>query len=142
MKNCIFCKIIKEEITSSKVYEDEYFIAFMDIQPINSGHVLVIPKIHQELIINLLDDNLVKGLMYIGCKISKAMRKSNLKPEGVNFFLADGEAAGQEISHVHLHVIPRFKNDGFGFVFPKSYGRKPEKVTLDKIARDISSNLR
>lgn len=140
MKDCIFCKIINGELPCSKVYEDDDFLAFMDIKPVNKGHVLVIPKIHKELMVDL-DDNLVKKLIIIGNKINKAIRKSNIKSEGVNFFLADGEAAGQEVFHVHLHLIPRFEKDGFGFKFPKGYTDKPERDELEQIAQKIKSNV-
>jgi histidine triad (HIT) family protein len=140
MKDCIFCKIINGELPCSKVYEDDDFLAFMDIQPVNKGHVLVIPKIHKELIVDL-DDNLVKKLLIVGNKINKAIRKSDIKSEGVNFFLADGEAAGQEVFHVHLHLIPRFEKDGFGFTFPEGYAEKPERDELEKIAQKIKSNV-
>ncbi|MCK4233166.1 HIT family protein [candidate division WOR-3 bacterium] len=140
MKDCIFCKIINGELPCSKVYEDDDFLAFMDIQPVNKGHVLVIPKIHKESIVDL-DDNLVKKLIIVGNKINKAIRKSDIKSDGVNFFLADGEAAGQEVFHVHLHLIPRFEKDGFGFTFPEGYVDKPERDELEQIAQKIKSNV-
>lgn len=139
-KNCIFCKIIKGELPCNKVYEDDDFLAFLDIQPINKGHILVIPKIHQKLIVDL-EDNLVKKLIVVGNRINKAIRKSSIKSSGVNFLLADGEDAGQEVFHIHLHIIPRFKGDGFGFKFPKNYTDKPERDELEQIAREIKSNM-
>jgi len=141
MNNCVFCKIIEGKLPCSKIYEDEDFLAFMDIQPVNKGHILVIPKVHKELMAEL-DDDLVKKLMIIGNNINKAIRKSNIKPEGVNFFLADGEAAGQEVFHVHLHLIPRFTKDGFGFTFPEGYTDKPERNELDEVAKDIRLHVK
>ena len=126
MTDCIFCKIIAGELPSSKVYEDENFFVFMDIQPVNKGHILIIPKKHTELISEMDPENIGK-MMILGEKISTAVRKSKLKCEGINFLLADGEAAGQEVFHVHLHIIPRFKEDGFGFKFPEGYEDKPEE---------------
>ena len=76
-------------------------------------------------------------MMILGERVSSAVRKSKLKCEGINFFLADGEAAGQEVFHVHLHIIPRFKDDGFGFKFPEGYKDKPERKELDEVAKKI-----
>ena len=140
MTDCIFCKIIAGELPSSKVYEDENFFVFMDIQPVNKGHILIIPKKHTELISEMDPENIGK-MMILGEKISTAVRKSKLKCEGINFLLADGEAAGQEVFHVHLHIIPRFKEDGFGFKFPEGYEDKPEKNELDELAKKIHKVL-
>src|SRR3989338_11265141 len=141
MKDCIFCKIINAELTSSKIYEDDDFFAFMDIQPVNKVHILIIPKKHAELISEMDSENIGK-MMVIGGKISSAVRKSKLKCEGINFLLADGEAAGQEVFHVHLNIIARFKNDGFGFKFPKGYEDKPKRKELDKVAKKIHTSLK
>ena len=140
MKNCIFCKIINGELPVSKIYEDDEVMAFMDIQPINKGHVLVIPKIHKQLITEL-DDHLVKKLMVIAKNINKAIRKSNVKSQAVNPLLSDGEAAGQEVYHVHLHVVPRFEGDGFGFNYPAGFRDKTQREELEAIAHDIRSNV-
>ena len=140
MENCIFCKIVKNELPGNKIYEDEDILAFMDIQPINPGHLLIIPKKHAELI-SEVDDSVVAKMNVIGKKLNTALRKSGLKAEGVNFFLADGEAAGQEVFHVHLHVFPRFKNDGFGFRFPENYRNKPSASELKIAAEKIKSFL-
>jgi histidine triad (HIT) family protein len=112
----------------------------MDIQPINKGHVLVIPKKHYQLI-SEMDNNYVSAMMIIGKKISNRIKQSNIRYEGINFFIADGEAAGQEVPHVHLHIIPRFKNDGFKLVFPKGYENKPDKKELEEIAEKIRKEL-
>lgn len=125
---------------SHKLYEDEDILAFMDIQPINPGHLLIIPKKHAELI-SEVDDAVVAKMNVAAKKLNIALRKSGLKTEGVNFFLADGEAAGQEVFHVHLHVFPRFKNDGFGFKFPEIYRNKPESDDLKIAAEKIKSAL-
>lgn len=138
---CIFCQIIKGNIPCSKVYEDQKVLAFMDIKPVNQGHILIIPKRHSELVSQMKLKDLSK-LIIIGEKINASIRRSNIKCEGINFFLADGEAAGQEVFHVHLHIIPRFKNDGFGFTFPKGYENKPTKKILDSIAKKIKLNIK
>lgn len=140
MKDCIFCKIVAGELPSTKVYENNDFLAFMDIQPINKGHVLVIPKTHSKLV-SEMDEETTGKLMSIGKQISVAIRKSKIACEAITFLTADGEAAGQEVFHVHLHIIPRFKGDGFGFVFPKNYGKKPERKELEDIGAQIRNSF-
>lgn len=141
MANCVFCKIVSGEYTSSKIYEDETILAFMDIQPVNTGHLLIIPKKHVELISDL-DDETSSKMMRLANRINIALRKSGIRLEGINYFLADGEAAGQEVFHTHIHLIPRFNNDGFGFIFPEGYRVKlPERNDLNTIAEKIKAIL-
>lgn len=142
MAECVFCKIVSGEFESSNIYEDEDMMAFMDIYPVNTGHVLIIPKKHIELISEL--DEKTSGKMFIlAGKINNALRKSGIKLEGVNYFLADGEAAGQEVSHAHLHVFPRYKDDGFGLKFPEGYRKeKPNRNEFDQLAEKIKSKLK
>lgn len=141
MVDCVFCKIIDGTYTSSKIYEDDDILAFMDIQPVNPGHVLVVPKKHVELIADL-DENISAKMFTVAGKINKALRNSDIKLEGINYFLADGEAAGQEVFHTHLHVFPRFKGDGFGLMFSESYRNiLPERSELNSIAEKIKQLL-
>lgn len=112
--NGIFAKILRGEIPCHRVYEDEHCLAFMDIMPVNPGHFLVIPKVAVESVAEL-DEDLAAHLMRIGARLSKALRQTEIRCQGVNFWISDGRAAGQEVFHVHLHVIPRFENDGFGW---------------------------
>ena len=140
MTDCIFCKIINGELPSSKIYEDDKLLAFLDIQPINKGHVLIIPKQHKVLIAEL-DNKILGDMISLANKINQAIRQSDIKSEGINLFLADGEAAGQEVFHVHLHIIPRFQKDGFGFIFPENYKNKPPREELDLISQKIKSYL-
>lgn len=119
-KNNIFAKILRGEIPCHKIYEDETCLAFMDIFPVNPGHFLVIPK-QEALSMADLDEKTAGHLMAIGQRLSLALRKSGIPCEGVNFWVSDGAVAGQEVFHVHLHVIPRFKDDGFGWkIGPKN----------------------
>lgn len=140
MDNCTFCKIINKKLPSSIVYEDKDLLAFLDIKPINKGHILIIPKQHTELMIEL-NDKILSKMIVLAKKINIALKKSDLKPEGINLFLADGKSAGQEIFHTHIHIIPRFKNDGFDFVFPKDYNNKPSKNEIDQIANKIKLQM-
>jgi len=140
MTDCVFCKILASELPSSLVYQDEHCTAFMDIQPVNPGHILVVPITHAP---NLaaLDEETGGHLFKVGQRVAAALYRSDLHCEGVNFLLADGEVAGQEVFHVHLHVVPRFEGDGFGFKFSPSYFQLPERTELDKISDQIRHKL-
>lgn len=141
MDECIFCRILAGEIPGSFVYRDDRSAAFMDIRPVNLGHLLVVPVRHAAHLADL-DANEAADLMRIGHAAAAALRASGLPCEGVNLFLADGEAAMQEVFHVHLHVFPRFRGDGFGLKFsPEYYARRLERSQLDEIAATLSSHL-
>ncbi len=108
----------------------------MDIQPINPGHVLVIPNRHAVFLADL-DPDTGARMFLTSQRMAGAIRSSGLKCEGINLFLADGEAAMQEIFHVHLHVFPRFKGDGFGLKFGDHYFTKPSRTALEAAAEMI-----
>lgn len=137
---CIICQLVNEEIEVTKVYEDSLVVAVMDIQPINPGHLFVSPRRHVEFIAEM-DKELGAHIFKIGMKLADALRKSGLRCEGINIFLADGEAAGQEIPHVHLHVIPRIRGDGSGFKFSKSYFELPKRKELEQNASLIRMKI-
>lgn len=111
MDNCIFCKIIKGELPSSKIYEDELVYAFLDIAPINKGHLLVIPKNHHTSS-STIPENIAGRMFHIGSRLGVAFKRA-LDSDGFNLHLADGACAGQVVMHAHLHVIPRDVEDGF-----------------------------
>jgi diadenosine tetraphosphate (Ap4A) HIT family hydrolase len=121
---------------ASVVYEDEAIFAFMDIQPVNPGHVLVIPRRHATNLAELDPADAAK-LLPVAQKVAAALRASGLRCEGVNLFLADGEAAGQEVFHVHVHVFPRWEGDGFGLRFGPHYRVLPPRGELDDIAKRL-----
>jgi len=108
--NCIFCKIVAGEIPSTRVYEDADTLAFMDIGPVIKGHTLVIPKQHFDPITKTPVDVLA-SLMAVVQKIAQA-QMNGLKADGVNVLNANGTVAGQQVPHIHFHVVPRFKTDG------------------------------
>jgi histidine triad (HIT) family protein len=111
MGNCVFCKIVKGELPSRKIYEDELVYAFLDIAPINPGHVLVIPKEHHTGSASVPEET--AGRMFrIGARIGVACKRA-LDMDGFNLHLADGTCAGQVVMHTHLHVVPRGAEDGF-----------------------------
>ncbi len=111
MENCIFCRIIAGEIPSTKIYEDDLVLAFMDISPINFGHILVIPKEHHNSSASI-PENIAGRMFYVASRIGVACKRS-LDYDGFNLHLADGTCAGQVVMHAHLHVVPRGLDDGF-----------------------------
>lgn len=139
-KDCIFCKILAGEAEGSFVYRDEVCAAFMDIQPVNPGHLVVIPNRHAAYLADLKEAEGAQ-IFRVAQRLAAALRQSGVKCEGVNFFLADGEAAMQEVFHVHLHVFPRYPSDGFGFRFAPMYFQKPERSELEAVAGQIRKVL-
>ena len=130
MDDCLFCKIIKEEIPILKIYEDGYVISFLDINPATKGHTLVVPKKHVKTIDELSEKDLAnvsKGIL----KVSKAMLKFN---EGLNIIQNNNEIAGQIVNHIHFHLIPRNSKDKGRFSWNgESYKGKVDEVTANKI---------
>ena len=113
MSDCVFCKIRDGQIPSVKVYEDERTLCFMDINPLNTGHCLVVTKAHAAT----LHDSAVGDLqaaITTAQRVARAIQQA-LKPDGLNMLQANGPAAFQSVPHYHLHLIPRWDNDGKGF---------------------------
>lgn len=140
-RDCIFCKLLGGESEASFVYRDNSCAAFMDIQPVNPGHLLVVPNRHASYLSDLNEEDGAQ-MFRVAQRLSAALRESDVKCEGVNFFLADGEAAMQEVFHVHLHVFPRYAGDGFGLKLPPHYWQKPLRKELDAVAEKIRNNVR
>jgi histidine triad (HIT) family protein len=111
--DCVFCKIIEGEIPSMRVYEDDRTLAIMDINPVNSGHCLVIPKAHAPTLWDA-DPVDLQAAITAAQKVAVAL-KTVVKPDGLNMLQANGSAAFQSVPHYHLHLIPRWNNDGKGF---------------------------
>lgn len=133
---CIFCRIATGELPASVVYEDEYTLAFLDIQPINPGHVLVIPKQHAATLVDLPAEDAAR-MMRIAQVMEKGLRDSELRCEGVNMYLADGRVAGQDVAHVHLHVFPRFFGDGFELKIDPGNRKPPGREELNDTAKKL-----
>lgn len=138
MNNCILCKLAKKEAPVSVIYEDDFVIAFMDIKPVNIGHCLVIPKEHLVYIADM-DEETGAHLFKITMRVAEAVRRSGVKCDGINLFLADGESAGQEVFHLHMHIIPRFKDDKF--IVDADWSLKPTRDELNEVAEDIESQV-
>jgi histidine triad (HIT) family protein len=139
-EDCVFCKILSGELPVSMVYQDELVSAFMDIQPINAGHLVVIPNTHAPDLASM-DEAVGHRVFAVAQRISAAIYASELKSEGINLFLADGAAAGQEVFHLHLHVFPRYMDDGFGLKFNAAYFERPSREELDSNAEKLRALL-
>lgn len=140
MNDCVFCEIAEGRAPASVVYSDARTMAFMDIQPIVPGHLLVIPRRHAELMSHLESGEGV-ACWTVAQLLAGALRESGLRVEGVNLFVADGEAAFQDVPHFHIHVIPRYGGDGFSLAFPERYGEPVERTALNDAAARIRSGL-
>ena len=138
MKNCIFCKIIAGEIPSVKLYEDDLVLAFLDIAPINFGHLLVIPKEHHTSS-STIPEKTAGRMFHVGTRLGVAQKRV-LDVDGFNLHLADGQCAGQVVMHAHLHVIPRDVEDGFHWNWRQlKYTDDNER---DKLATDIITKFK
>ena len=136
-QDCLFCSIISRRAAASIVREDRTTLAFMDLNPVNPGHVLIVPREHAAYLADLPVAT-GRAVFDSATEVAAAIRKSGVRCEGINFFLADGEAAGQEVFHLHLHVFPRYQNDGFGLRFGPHYKNPPpSRIELDRTAAMI-----
>ncbi|HLQ62655.1 MAG TPA: HIT family protein [Candidatus Acidoferrales bacterium] len=136
IEGCIFCQIVSGQAQASFVHQDDAVVAFLDIQPITPGHLLVVPREHVERMGDLRDLTAARVFQVAG-RLAGALRRSGLRCEGINLFVMDGEAAFQDVPHFHVHVIPRFKGDGFGLTFPPGYGREVQRSELEALAAAV-----
>src|SRR5262250_334182 len=113
MTDCVFCKIRDGQIPSMKIYEDERTLCIMDINPLNRGHCLVITRAHAATIFEAAPADL-QAAITTAKRVAQALQ-ATLKPDGLNMLQANGPAAFQSVPHLHLHLIPRWTNDGKGF---------------------------
>jgi histidine triad (HIT) family protein len=130
--NCIFCKIVANTIPSFKVYEDNYTLAFLDIAPVNPGHVVIVSKFHASNLDDV-DDLMLAYMMRTVKRVGQAMR-SGLGIKGYNVIVNNGKVAGQLIDHTHIHVIPRHEKDGLT--------NWPQTKYKDDEARKIMAKLK
>lgn len=139
MSDCIFCKIVKGEIPSAKVFENEHVVAFLDISQVTKGHTLVIPKIHKENVYELTPE-IAQNIFKVVPKIANAL-KATYNPIGLNLVNNNGEKAGQSVFHFHMHLIPRYgEGDGFGAVW-KTHESDYTPEDYQKMASEIKKNL-
>jgi histidine triad (HIT) family protein len=132
--NCIFCQIVTGGSPATYVHQDEDVVAFLDINPVTPGHLLVVPRLHAPSLSDLSDD-LASRMFAVARQLAATLRASGLRCDGVNLFYADGEAAFQEVLHSHIHVIPRFAGDGFSI--SANWGSHPTRDELDVVGAQI-----
>ena len=133
MTTCVFCEIVARRQPAEVVYEDERTMAFMDIHPANPGHTLVIPKRHAATIFEI-DEEDAAAVMRTAVRVPRAIRRA-LAPEGLNLVQSNGRAAGQEIFHLHVHVIPRWVGDGLRLA-------RPPVVRRDRPLAEVAAEIR
>lgn len=129
--DCIFCKIIKGDLPSYKVYEDENVLAFLDIRPVNAGHTLVVPKNHSENIFDIAAKDWAAVAEAVR-KLAIAIEKG-VGADGVNIAMNNREHAGQVVHHPHVHIIPRFKGDGLKLMPQREYKEREAESSAEKI---------
>lgn len=136
--DCPFCAIVSGTAPASVVYEDEGVVAFLDVHPANAGHTLVVPRKHAEGLSGLSEAD-GEHVFGVAMCVAAALRGSeDLRADGINLFLADGEAAGQEVFHVHLHVVPRHEEDSVVFSADADEATREE---LEGVATSLAAHL-
>ena len=138
--HCIFCDIIQGAAEVSVCYEDATALAFMDIQPVNHGHTLVVPREHYESLVDLPHD-MGMHLFEVALQLSPVIRRVS-GAEAMNLIVSSGAAAGQDIDHFHIHLVPRTPGDGFDVPLPFPGSAMPDRTVLDAMAVRIISAIR
>lgn len=136
MAECVFCKIVAKHMPATVVYEDQDTIAFMDIGQVNPGHVLVATKAHVENVF-ALDDVQAAAVFRSTARLARAVRDA-FAPRGVTLFQANGRAAAQTVFHFHIHVLPRWDNDGLSLAWPV---KNPPRDELEQHAARLRACL-
>ena len=136
MNDCVFCRIVAQQIPATVVYEDEATLAFMDIGQVNPGHVLVACKAHVENIYDLADAQ-AAAVFRSAVRVARAIRAA-FNPPGLSVYQANGKPAGQTVFHFHLHVLPRHDADGMQLVWPVN---NPPREKLEQCAAQIRAQL-
>jgi len=136
MSDCVFCKIVAGQIPSTRVFEDEHTLAFMDIGHVNPGHTLVAVKTHAANVFEL-EETQAEAIARAIVRISKALKKA-FEPEGLSVYQANGKAAGQTVFHYHVHLLPRHAGDGMELVWPV---KNPPRAALEEYAARIRAAL-
>ncbi len=135
---CVFCAILKGELPADYVYQDDVVVSIMDINPVTPGHLLVLPRKHLPDLVDL-DDATAAHMMNVARRMAAGLRASDENVKGINLYLADGPDAGQEVAHAHLHVVPRYADDGFGLRV--NYGEPPRRDELAATATRVTAAL-
>lgn len=143
-RDCAFCGIVAGLLPASIVYRDHAVTAFLDRAQVNAGHLLVVPNVHAGRLRDLRASQ-ASRLFATARQLAEALRRSSLPCEGINLLLADGNTAGQTVPHVHLHVLPRYKNDRVapgGLAFGKAKGDRSSQPVLKQRAAAIRKALK
>jgi histidine triad (HIT) family protein len=130
----VFCELAAGRRERSVAFEDGVCAVLMDSRPVTPGHSLVIPKRHAAHLVEL-DDETWAHICAVAKRVELALRRSGVRCEGINLFLADGEAASQTVPHVHLHVMPRFVGDSFRI--DADWTTRPSREELDRVAARV-----
>lgn len=138
--HCIFCDLIQGAGEVSMCYEDTDALAFMDIQPVQPGHLLVVPRRHYESLLDLPPE-LGRHLFEVAQRLATVVRQVT-GCEGMNIVVNSGAAAGQDVFHYHVHVIPRARNDGFEIPLPFPGSEMPDRTLLDAVAARLIAATR
>ena len=141
VSSCTFCRILEGQVAASRVHEDDRTLAFLDVAPFSTGHTLVVPKTHEPSFRRLADAD-AAAVWQTARRVARAMERALPECHGVTFLGADGEAAGQEVPHAHLQVVPRRAGDGLGFRLPPNHGADEHRSVLDSVAREIKSAIK
>jgi len=136
MTDCVFCKIVAGQIPSTKVFEDEHTLAFMDIGHVNPGHTLVAVKKHAANVFEL-EETQAEAIARAIVRVSRALKRA-FEPEGLSVYQANGKAAGQTVFHYHVHLLPRHPGDGMELVWPV---KNPPRAQLEDYAARIRAQL-
>ncbi|MBN1585418.1 HIT family protein [Candidatus Uhrbacteria bacterium] len=137
MSDCIFCRIVAGEIPSERIYEDSDHLAFMDIQPVNMGHVLVIPKDHYGCVAEM-PEGAVARLFAVANRVALKVQEA-VPSDGYILTVNNGQAAGQLVFHTHVHVIPRFRDDGLRHWGKREIGEGEIRGMAEKIREAMRS---
>jgi len=138
--SCIFCEIVARRQPAHIIFEDDRVLAFLDIMPVNRGHILVIPRTHAADIWQI-ESAEAAAMLPAAQKIADALKSADVRCEGLNLWMANGRCAGQTVFHAHLHIVPRFSGDGFGLRFPPHYGHRSADEELTTLAEQVRKAL-
>jgi histidine triad (HIT) family protein len=136
MESCVFCRIMGRQIPATVVYEDAETLAFMDIGQVNPGHVLVALKAHVENIYGLQEAQ-AAAVFVSAAHVARAIRAA-FAPQGLSVYQANGRPAGQTVLHLHVHLVPRYENDGMALTWPV---KNPPRERLEEYAAKIRAEL-
>ncbi len=131
--DCLFCKIIEKKIPAQILYEDDHVLAFLDVKPRTTGHAMVIPKYHEPRLVELPNEEI--GPLFLGVQHIAELLTEKLPCDGITIGINQGRASGQEIDHVHVHLMPRWHNDGGSAV--QSVINNPPKASLEEIKKKL-----